>query len=275
MYYFWFYMKTKFYALILAVLLYSCQNAQNEQSYIPRPLRDKEDFNVYPKTPEDVLKVVLAADVEQSSEDAEEAFSVKFRDTLIRIQPDEKDKTFLKDRFSLADVVNTQMTCVLVQLEGSMKAAAPFYLISAKDGKVDVVSLYRASNGANDQQFTKGMIRIGKSGYLINNDVVVTTVNARVYPIKRQKEDERIQGQYVMHSKDRMTLVFLTKDSFYQVHYPTGSVYDAPLPKEAPRNMENIYKWIQDNYVWKKNGKGIEFLQYVDANAIVDMRTFK
>ncbi len=268
-------MKSKLYALLLLVCLYSCKNAPAEQSYVPRPLAENEDFNHYPKKPEDVLKVVLAPAGEQMEADEKESFQVKFKDTLIRIQPDEKDKTFLKDRFSLADVVNTQKTCVLVQLEGSLKTEAPFFLISANIGKVEVVSLYRASNGAGDEQFTKGMVRVGKSGYLINNDVFVTTVNAKVYPIKRQNESERIQGQFFMQSKDKTTLVFLTHDAFYQVHYPTGSVYTAPLPKKAPKDISNVYKWIQNNYKWKKNGKGIEFLQYVDDNAIVDISEFK
>ena len=268
-------MKTKLYALLLVVCLYACKEAPKEQSYVPRPLTENEDFNHYPKSPEDVFKVILAASPEQSGKDAKESFQVKYKDTLIRIQPDEKDKTFLKDRFSLAEVVNTQKTCVLVQIEGSLKTEAPFFLITADQGKVEVVSLYRASNGANDQEFTKGMIRVGKSGYLINNDVFVTTVNARVYQIKRQNENERIQGKFFMQSKDKTTLVFLTQGAFYQVHYPTGSVYTAPIPRQAPKDMASIYKWIQNNYTWKKNGKGIEFLQYVDDNAIVDISEFK
>jgi hypothetical protein len=268
-------MKAKLYALLLVVCLYACKEAPKEQSYVPRPLTENEDFNHYPKSSEDVFKVILAASPEQTGKDAKESFQVKYKDTLIRIQPDEKDKTFLKDRFSIAEVVNTQKTCVLVQLEGSLKTEAPFFLITADKGKVEVVSLYRASNGEDDQEFTKGMIRVGKSGYLINNDVFVTTVNARVYQIKRQNENERIQGKFFMQSKDKTTLVFLTQGAFYQVHYPTGSVYTAPIPRQAPKEMAGIYKWIQNNYTWKKNGKGIEFLQYVDDNAIVDISEFK
>lgn len=269
-------MKTKYYALILSVFLFSCKDTPKEKILIPRPLVENEDFNSYPKDPEDVLKLVKAVDQIHDQGVMNEINSVKFKDSLIRIQPDPKDKTFLKDRFALTEMVNTQQTCALVQLEGNQKAEAPFFLIAAKDGKAEVASLYRASNGADDERFTKGMIRVGKSGYLINNDYFITTVNAKVFPIKRQNENERIQGQYFMNSKDKTTLVFLTKDSFYQVHYPTGSVYNAPLPKKAPREVANIYKYIQDNYRWVKNGKGIEFLQYVDGDVIIDMtRKFK
>jgi len=268
-------MKIKLYALLLIACFYACKEAPKEQSYVPRSLAEQEDFNHYPKSPEDVFKVILASPSEQNGKDAKETFQVKYKDTLIRIQPDEKDKTFLKDRFSLAEVVNTQKTCVLVQLEGSLKTEAPFFLITANNGKVEVVSLYRASNGANDETFTKGMIRVGKSGYLINNDVFVTTVNAKVYRIKRQNENERIQGKFFMQSKDKTTLVFLTDGAFYQVHYPTGSVYTATIPKKAPKDMAGLYKWIQNNYTWKKNGKGIEFLQYVDDNVIVHISEFK
>jgi hypothetical protein len=268
-------MKIRLYALILAVFLYSCKETAKETIHVPRPLTANEDFNNYPKNPEDVLKLVKVESQVQNKGVPEEIYSVRFRDSLLKIQPDEKDKTFLKDRFSLAEMVSTQQTAALVQLEGSVKAQAPFFLITAKDGKVEVISLYRASKGANDEQYAKGMIRVGRSGYLINNDYFVTTVNAKVYPIQRQDEAERIQGQFFLQSKDKMTLVFLTKDSFYQVHYPTGSVSGTPLPKKAPKSVENIYKFIQDNYRWVKNGKGIEFLQYVDADAIVDISEFK
>jgi hypothetical protein len=268
-------MKIRLYALIIAVFLFSCKDTPKEKIYIPRPLKASEDFNNYPKNPQDVLKLVKVEAQAQNKDAAEETYSVRFRDSLVKIQPDEKDKTFLKDRFSLAEMVSTQQTAALVQLEGSVKAQAPFFLIAAKDDKLEVVSLYRASNGANDEQYAKGMIRVGRSGYLINNDYFVTTVNAKVYPIQRQNEEERIQGKFFLQSKDKMTLVFLTKDSFYQVHYPTGSVSSTPLPKKAPKSVENIYKFIQDNYRWVKNGKGIEFLQYVDADAIVDISEFK
>jgi hypothetical protein len=268
-------MKTKFYALVLTIFLLACNESPKEKIYIPRPLTSKEDFNNYPKNPDDVLKLVKAQEQGDQS-DHGSASSLTFKDSLIKIQPDAKDKSFLKDRFALAELVNTQQTCALVQLKGSLKVQAPFFLIAAKDGKAEVISLYRPSNGALDQQFTKGMTRVGKSGYLINNDYFITTVNARVFPITRRNEEERIQGQYFMNSKDKTTLVFLTKDSFYQVHYPSGSVYNAPLPKKAPREVANIYKYIQDNYRWVKNGKGIEFLQYVDSDVIVDMtRKFK
>jgi hypothetical protein len=264
-------MKTKFYALFLSVFLFACKEAPKEKICVPRPLTQNEDFNSYPKHPEDVLKLVRVEEQVQNNGGTKTLSGVTFKDSLMRIQPDAKDKTFLKDRFALAEMVNTQQTCALVQLEGSLKVQAPFFLIAAKDGNAEVISLYRASNGGNDQQFTKGMVRVGKSGYLINNDYFLTTVNAKIFPITRQNEEERIQGQYFMNSKDKTTLVFLTKDSFYQVHYPSGSVYNAPLPKKAPREVANIYKYIQDNYRWVKNGKGIEFLQYVDDDVIVDM----
>jgi len=267
-------MKTKLYALALVVFFFACKESPKDKILIPTPLTGTEDFNTYPKNPEDVLKLVKVVDQEAAKPEA--LMSIKFKDSLMKIQPDPKDKAFLKEGFALAEMINTQQTCALVQITGSVAAQAPFFLIAVKNGQAVASSLYRASNGAGDEQFTKGMIRVGKSGYLINNDYFITTVNAKVFEIKRQREDERIQGQYFMNSKDKTTLVFLTKDSFYQVHYPTGTVYNAPLPKKAPREVANIYKYIQDNYRWVKNGKGIEFLQYVDNNVIVDMtRKFK
>ena len=264
-------MKLRLFTLLIISILYACKKGPLEQSYVPRQLNANEDFNNYPKQPSDVLTIIAAAPTGQGGE----AFQVKYKDTLIKIQPDEKDKAFLKDRFGMVEVINTQKTAALVQLEGSLNAQAPFFLITLKDGKVDVVSLYRASNGAGDQNFTKGMTRIGKSAFLINNDFVVTPVNAKVYLIPRQHEEERLQGHHFMNSKDKKTLVFLLKDALYQVHYPTGTVYSVPAPKNIREKISDAYKWIQKNYIWVKNGKGIEFLKYVDDDAIVDISSFK
>ncbi len=264
-------MKLRLFALLILSILCACKKGLSEKTYIPRQLAANEDFNNYPKQSSDVLTIVGVT----PSDAPGEAFQVKYKDTLIRVQPDEQDSTFVKDRFSLVEVINTQKTAVLAQLEGSLNAEAPFFLITVKDGKVEVVSLYRASQGAGDQGFTKGMMRIGKSAFLINNDYVVTPVNARVYLIPRQNEAERLQGHHFINSKDKKTLVFLLRDALYQVHYPTATVYSVPAPRKMNEKTEDAYKWIQKNYRWVKNGKGIEFLKYVDDDAIVDISSFK
>jgi hypothetical protein len=267
-------MKIQLYALLFSIFVCGCQDKQLTKTLITREISGNEDFNNYADKPENILTVVKSVDNGNTGKnaDAGELFTVKFRDTVLQIQPDTKDKDFVKDKFSLAEFVNTQKTALLVQLADETGLVAPFYLITLKGNKPEAVSLYRASKGNNDINVTKGMIRVGKSGYLINNDYFVTTVNAKVYVIPRQNQEERIQGQFFLKSDDKNTFVFLVPGAFYEVHYPTGDVFTQPLPKQAPKEISSVYKWVQDNFAWEKNGKGISFFKEVDQNKVVDMR---
>jgi hypothetical protein len=267
-------MKTLFYALLFSIIILGCQDKTLTKTLIPREISGNEDFNNYPDKEENILTVVKYADQGDAGEAAEpgEIFAVKFRDTLLQIQTDKSDKNFVKDKFSLAEFVNTQKTALLVQLADSTGLVAPFYLFTLKGGKPEVVSLYRPSKGNNDIKFTKGMVRVGKSGYLINNDFFVTTVNAKVYVIPRQNPEERIQGEFFLKSADKNTFVFLVPGAFYEVHYPTGDVFTQPLPRQAPKEIGSVYKWVQDSFTWEKNAKGVSFFKEVDQNKVVDMR---
>jgi hypothetical protein len=267
-------MRNKLYALLLSVLILGCEAKKAEKVLVPRTISSNEDFNVYPKNEVNVFSVVRLSAQEDatSGQQSQDILGVKFGDTLIRIQPDKTDKNFITDKFSIAEFVNTQKTAVLVQASDSTGLVAPFYLITLKDDKPEVVSLYRASTGAGDQKFTKGLFRVGSSGYLINNDFFVTNVNAKVYVLPRQHPQERIQGEFFLKSADKNTFVFLVPGAFYQVNYPTGDVFTQPLPKTAPKEITNIYKWVQDNFVWVKNGKGVSFFKQIDQDKVVDMR---
>jgi hypothetical protein len=267
-------MKNKLYALILSLLIFGCQEKKSEIVLIPRTINSNEDFNAYSEDKDNVLTVVKYAEQGEQSKDKEgkPAFAVKFRDTLIRIQPDPSDRKFISDKFSAAEFVNTQKTALLVEVSDSTGLVGPGYLITLKNNKPEVVSLYRASTGANDNRVSKGMIRVGSSGYLVNNDFFVTTVNAKVYVLPRQHPQERIQGDFFLKSSDKTTFVFLVSGAFYQVNYPTGDVYTEPLPKTAPKGLGNVYKWVQDNYAWVKNGKGVSFFKQIDQNKVIDMR---
>jgi hypothetical protein len=267
-------MRNKLYALLLSVLILGCEAKKVEKVLVPRTITSNEDFNVYPKNEANVLSVVrLPAQKDATSgQQSKDILGVKFGDTLIRIQPDKADKNFITDKFTVAEFVNTQKTAVLVQAFDSTGLVAPFYLITVKNDKPEVVSLYRASTGAGDQKYTKGLFRVGSSGYLINNDFFVTNVNAKVYVLPRQHPQERIQGEFFLKSADKNTFVFLVPGAFYQVHYPTGDVFTQPLPKSAPKEITNVYKWVQDNFVWVKNGKGISFFKQIDQDKVVDMR---
>ncbi|MDB5021582.1 MAG: hypothetical protein JWQ28_2709 [Pedobacter sp.] len=267
-------MRNKLYALIFSCLILSCQSARLEKILIPRTINANEDFNSYVENKEHALAVVKYADesAQNTSKDVKETFAIKLGDTLLRIQPDQKDKNFFIDKFASADFVNTQKTAVLVEAADNSGLVGPIYLITLKNNKAEVVSLYRASTGANDSQFTKGIIRVGSSGYLVNNDFFVTNVNAKVYVIPRQQPQERIQGSFFLKSPDKTTFVFLVRGAFYQVNYPTGDVYTEPLPKTAPKDAVNVYKWVQENYAWVKNAKGTSFFKQIDQNKVIDMR---
>lgn len=272
-------MKTCLFAvLFVAVVLVGCQGDKKEKAYLPRTLAAGEDFNSYAKndeTPFSVLKLTDADGLGPAAEEPEELFTIKFRDTIVMIQPDEADKGNVKDKFSLAQFVNTQKTSLLVQIADSSDLVAPYYLLTLKNDQLEVVNLYRPSTGKRDVEVTKGKIRVGSSGYLINNDYFITNVNAKVYPIKRQNPEERIQGEYFMNSPDKKTFVFLMADAFYEVHYPTNETFTLPF-NSAPSNKSALYAWVQANFSWQKDDKGISFLkQNVDDNRIIDIKEFK
>lgn len=153
--------------------------------------------------------------------------------------------------------------------------AAPSYIIALKNGKLNVVSLYRASNGKEDTKYTTGINKLGRAGYLVNNDFFITNVNANVNLVKRQNPEERIQGEFILNSPDKTTLVFLTPSSLYQVHYPSDEVVNEKLAKPAPQSDAELTEWVKNNYIWAKNKKGITFLKFNDSDRIVDIKEFQ
>lgn len=269
-------MKSNLYASFALLFLFGCQQKQLEKTYTPRILTANESFNAYVDAKEDSLSIFMLntpASV-NSGGDSEELMQVKFRDTLVKIQSGAG--TDLTDKFSSAQFLNSQKTCMLVQSADSSGLTAPFYMITLKDKKLDIVSLYRPSNGAEDSRFTKGMTKIGRSGYLINNDFFISTVNPKAYLVKRKDEGQRIQGLHFVNSPDRKTIVFLLESSLYQVHYPSGKVFNQPLSAKAPGKPGELYAWIQHNYSWQKNAEGISFLRVnTDADRLVDISEFR
>lgn len=269
-------MKLSVYTLLLSAFLLGCKQKENVKMYPARDVRANENFIDYQADqtkPLTISKYNQEGTAEIADETAVKWFGVKFADTTVKIQLPGAVSTGAK--FASAQFVNTQKTCVLVQIADSTDLVAPFYLIAANKGKLEVISLFRASDGRDDKRFTKGLIKVGRSGYLINNDFLITTVDAKIYPVKRQHEGERIQGLYFINSPDRKTLVFLVSDALYQVHYPTGAVFTQQLSSDAPKNPEAIFKFIQDNYSWQKNAKGISFLKANNDDRIIDISAFK
>lgn len=270
-------MKKQICALLLSIALFSCKQKEEGKVYTARSLKEKEDFNQFQKGSENALTIYAYTDKENISEaDGKETFGIKFRDTTVRIQRNPSDNAAVTDRFALAEYLNTQKTSLLVQVADNSGLIAPFYLVTVKDNHLDVVSIYRPSAGADDKRFTKGLSKVGRSGYVLNNDFFITTVDAKVYPIKRQDPDERIQGLYLLNSADKKTLVFLVSSSLYEVHYPTGEVYTQPLSPDMPKVAEQIFPWIQNNYSWQTNAKGISFLKKnTNDDRVIDISEFK
>jgi hypothetical protein len=269
-------MKKHICILLISLALLSCNQREEGRIYAPRSLNGKESFNHFQKGAEDALTIYTYTDQESSGDaDKGKVFGIKFRDTTVRIQINKSDKDAVTDRFALAEYLNPQKTALLVQIGDDSGLIAPFYLISLKEGQLDVVSIYRPSSGGDDRRFAKGLSRVGRSGYLINNDFFITTVDAKVYPLTRQQPDERIQGLYLLNSSDRKTLVFLVGSSLYQVNYPSGEVYTQALSADMPKVAEQVFPWIQNNYTWQTNAQGISFLKKnKDDDRIIDIKEF-
>lgn len=262
-------MKTKLYAILIPFALFGCQQKDDSKTYVPKELTTTENLNQYAKTPGDSLSVTQLVSDKSDKKDTVVKYAVKFKGAGVKIQT---NKSTVTDRFVFAEFVNTQKTTLLAQVADSSGLAAPFYLISLQGDSVAVISLYRASNGKEDSKFTKGLSKIGLTGYLINNDYFVTTVLTKVYPIKRQNPEERIQGIPFINSSDRQTLGFLTGNSIYQVHYRSSTVFTQPLPTPLPENNAALYAYVQSNYTWVKNKEGIYFLKSSgNSDKIVDM----
>ncbi|WEK18417.1 MAG: hypothetical protein P0Y49_16635 [Candidatus Pedobacter colombiensis] len=266
-------MKNIFYALGLSVLLFSCKQQEITANYTPRVLTANEKFNESYDGKDSVFTILQKKD--QNTSEIKEEFNVKFKDTLVKIQINKADLNSATDKFASVQFVNTQKTALLVQLADNSGLAAPSYLLALKNGKLDVVSFYRPSTGKEDTKYTTGLNKLGRAGYLVNNDFFITNVNAHVYLIKRQNPEERIQGEFILNSPDKATLVFLTPSSLYQVHYPSDEVFNEKLTKQAPQTPTEISDWIKNNYSWTKNKKGITFLKFSDSNRIVDIREFR
>jgi len=269
-------MKNVLYALTLSVLLFACkQKEEPSATYVPRVITANERFNEFYEGKDSVFRIYAVEQYKGNSTEAKEKLYVKYKDTIVRIQVNKTDSSSATDKLAFAQFINTQKTALLVQIEDDSELPAPFYIIALKNNKPEVVSLYRPSTGKMDLRYTTGLNKIGRGGYLINNDFFVKNVNAQVYLIKRQNPEERIQGEFVLNSPDKSTLVFLTPKSFYQVHYPSDEVVNESLSRPASQSDADIADWIKNNFDWKKNKKGITFLRYADSDRIVDIKEFQ
>lgn len=267
-------MKKALYALVLSVIFFSCQQNQDSVTYTPREITADEKFNGYIEGADSAFSIRINKD-EASSSEVKETYHVKFKDTLVKILINKDDPNSATDKFASVQFINTQKTTLLVQIADKSGLTAPCYLLAANEGKLEVISLYRPSTGKEDAKYTKGINRLGRAGYIINNDFFITNVNAQVYLIKRQNPDERIQGEFVLNSPDKTTLIFLTANSLYQVNYQSNEVLDERYTNAGPQSAAEIPEWVRANFIWKKNKKGMTFLRFTDNNRIVDIKEFQ
>lgn len=270
-------MKRTLCLLLIALGGLGCQKSEDPKVYTARPADITQKFIESAPHPESkLMKVEYKDEGEKDSGNGKNVYGIKFGDTTVSIGINPDDEKAVTSKFSFAEFLNGQNTIMLVQIADNSGVTAPYYLLTVKDKKLDVMNLYRPSKGGDDKRFTKGATKVGRSGYLVNNDYFISAVNVRIYPLKRQNPDERIQGIHFMNSPDRKTLVFLVGSSLYEVHYPSQETYTLALPADMPKVPEQVFPWIQNNYSWGTNGQGISFLKKnKDDNRVVDISEFK
>lgn len=267
-------MRNLIFALLLSVLFIGCQQKQDPvMVYTPRLLTTNEKFNDSPVGKESTFEIIVKQN--DDTHELKEEYKIKFHDTLVRILMNKADPSSATERFSYAQFINSQKTTLLVQIADESGLPGPIYILALKGGMLNVASLYRPSTGDHDITLTKGIVQLGRAGYVINNDFYVTNVSARVYLLKRLDPEERIQGEFILSSPDKATLVFLTPTSLYQVHYESDVVFNEKISKPALDSTEEKLAWIRDNFSWEKNKKGITFLKFTDSDRIVDIKEFR
>lgn len=264
-------MKKCLLALTLMTIIFGCsKDEEKTKNYIPRVLTKNEGFNQYPEKPADSISIYKLNKPEQ-----EEWLTVKFRDSTVSIQTDPADPKKSTQHFTFAEFVNTQKTCLLVQIADETAPVAPSFLISLKEGGLEVISLSRPSKGGTAEQSGLGINRLGRTGHLVDNDFFITSVTAKAYLLKRQDPEQRIRGKYLLLSPDRKTIVFAAPKSLYQVNYITDETLTQELPADLPSEIPAIYNWVQNNYTFEKTKQGVSFLKKTDNDRIVDISEFR
>ncbi|KLT66551.1 hypothetical protein [Pedobacter sp. BMA] len=262
-------MKIKLLALISCVALFACKG-NLEKTYSPEPIAANQTFDEIPKSEKAIFTLVK---IDSNRADGQEHFKIQYRDTTLSVQ---NGKNKLAVEFRNARFVNSQNTAVVAQVVDSTQNVAPFYVFALKDGSVEVMSLDKASKGKNDGLYTQGLVELTRTNFVINNDYIVNSVSGKINTIKRQNPDERIQGKFLMYSRDKTTLVFLTEKELYQVNYRNGETQSLTVPASLLANAAGIQNEIASNYSWTTNNHGTPFLKYNgNSDRIVDISEFK
>jgi hypothetical protein len=252
-------MKKLLYLLTIAFVASCAADETVEKVYIPHIINPGETFNEYPSEKDSTITFNVHHEKEGKPLGANPKvwYDVKFGDTIIKIQPNKADPSYSNGKFIRGKFMNTQRTSLLVQIADGFDLRAKFYLISLKNHQLNVTELRRPTTKEGNLNFI-GLVHLGSEGYLINNDFVINTVNSKVYFLKRENPDERIQGQYLLKSPDKGTLVFMRPSSLYQVNYQNDESLSVPFKIDP--TQPSLYMYIQENYVWKSQKPGLSFL---------------
>lgn len=266
-------MKSLCYIALILLTLGCSKSEEILKTVTPRQVNADESFDK-PLKGDKSLLTIHKYDYESGKLDSskatfgvEEWFEVKFRDTTVALTFPGTSKP--AHRFISAKFMNNQETCLLAEFVDST-GYKNYYLIAAEGEKLEAISLERPTPAAYKKNYNK-LDRVGSSAFLINNDVLLNKSDLKIFFIKRPKEEERIQGHFILPSPDRKTLVFQFPSEFYQVHYPTSTVFVQPVDPGRIEDRSNYYSWIQSDFSWKKDKKGYTFLKKDDENEIIEM----
>ncbi|MFP5081109.1 hypothetical protein [Pedobacter sp. JCM 36344] len=254
--------------IALTLILGSCTKKEAfEKVYLSHVINPGESFNEYPSEIDSAITFNVHQEKVGKTLGANPKvwYGVKFGDTVVRIQTNKADPNYSNEKFIRGKFMNTQKTSLLVQIADNFGYKAKFYLISLKNHQLSVTELRRPTAQEGDLNYI-GLIHLGSEGYLLNNDFLINPVNSQVYFLKRENQDERIQGQYLLKSPDKGTLVFMKDSSLYQVNYENDESINVPLRIDPTK--PGLYMYIQENYVWKSKRPRLSFLME-DKNPLV------
>jgi len=246
--------------LLTIFLMGSCADHETiEQVYIPHIINPGETFNDYPSEKDSSITFIMHREKEGKTLGANPKiwYQVKFGDTVVRIQTKKQDPNYSNGKFIQGRFMNTQKTTLLAQIADDLGFKAKFYFISLRNHQLTVTELKRQTEEEGNPDGI-GLIHLGGEGYLLNNDFLINPVNAKVYFLKRENPEKRIQGRYLMKSPDEGTLVFLRPSSLYQVNYQNDESYSVPFRIDP--TQPGLYMHIQENYIWKTKRPGLSFL---------------
>jgi len=252
-------MKKLLYLLTIALIVSCAADETFEKVYIPHVINPGETFNEYPSEKDSAITFNIHHEKTGKPLGANPNiwYDVMFGDTLVKIQTDKANPNKTNGKFIRGKFMNTQKTSLLVQIADDFGLRAKFYLISLKNHDLSIAELRRQTTQEGDLNYI-GLIHLGSEGYLINNDFLINPVNSKVYFLKRENPEERIQGQYLLKSPDKGTLVFMRPYSLYQVNYQNDEAMTVPFGIDP--GQPGLYMYIQENYVWKTKKPGLSFL---------------